>query len=82
LKLKLEDCYNAADHNGKEYLIYGDDSQIIPYDKIYETCYKNITKKEIHEIARKYFKPELMSICIVGETLPSQSMVEKICNHI
>ena len=82
LKLKLEDCYNAADHNGKEYLIYGDDSQIIPYDKIYETCYKNITKKEIHEIARKYFKPELMSVCIVGETLPSQAMVEKICNHI
>jgi hypothetical protein len=82
MKLNLEDCYNAADHNGKEYLIYGDSASIIPYDKIYETCYKNITKKDIHEVACKYFKPECMSICIVGETLPSQSMVEKICNHI
>jgi predicted Zn-dependent peptidase len=82
MNLKLEDCYNAAEHNGKDYLIYGHSKQIIPYDKIYETCYKNITKKDIHEVACKYFKPECMSICIVGETLPSQSMVEKICNHI
>jgi predicted Zn-dependent peptidase len=82
MKLKLEDNDVLAEHNGKEFLLYGDKKKIISFSDIYETHYKDITKQNINEVIRKYFKPENMSVCIIGEQIPSQSTIEKECSKI
>ena len=82
MKLQLEDNDVLAEHIGKEFLLYGDTKKIISYSDIYETYFKNITKENINTVIRKYFKPENMSVCIVGEQIPSQSTIEKECSKI
>ena len=82
MKLKLEDNDVLAEHNGKEFLLYGDKRKIISYSDIYDTYYKDITKAHVNKVIRKYFKPENMSVCIVGEQIPSQSTIEKECSKI
>lgn len=82
MKLKLEDNDLLAQHNGKEFLLYGDKKKIISYADIYEKHYKDITKENVNTVIRKYFKPENMSVCIIGEQIPSQSTIEKECSKI
>ena len=82
MKLNLEDNDVLAEHIGKEFLLYGDKRKIISYSDIYETYFKNITKENINTVIRKYFKPENMSVCIVGEQIPSQRVIENECSKI
>ena len=82
MKLNLEDNDVLAEHIGKEFLLYGDKRKIISYSDIYETYFKDITKANVNEVIRKYFKPENMSVCIVGQQIPSQSTIEKECSKI
>ena len=82
MKLKLEDNDVLAEHIGKEFLLYGDKKKIISYSDIYDKYYKDITKENIDTVIRKYFKPENMSVCIVGEQIPSQSTIENECSKI
>lgn len=82
MKLKLEDNDVLAEHIGKEFLLYGDKRKIISYSDIYDTYYKDITKEIVNAVIRKYFKPENMSVCIVGEQIPSQSTIENECSKI
>lgn len=82
MKLNLEDNDVLAEHNGKEFLLYGDKRKIISYSDIYEKHYKDITKEQVNTVIRKYFKPENMSVCIVGEQMPTQSTIEKECSKI
>lgn len=82
MKLQLEDNDVLAEHIGKEFLLYGDTKKIISYSDIYETHFKNITKEHVNTVIRKYFKPENMSVCIVGEQIPSQRVIENECSKI
>ena len=82
MKLNLEDNDVLAEHIGKEFLLYGVKRKIISYSDIYETYFKNITKENINTVIRKYFKPENMSVCIVGEQIPSQRVIENECSKI
>jgi hypothetical protein len=82
MKLKLEDNDVLAEHIGKEFLLYGNTKKIISYSDIYETHFKNITKEHVNTVIRKYFKPENMSVCIVGEQIPSQRVIENECSKI
>lgn len=82
MKLKLEDNDVLAEHNGKEFLLYGDKRKIISYSDIYEKYYKCITQEHVNTVIRKYFKPENMSVCIVGEQIPAQTAIEKECSKI
>jgi predicted Zn-dependent peptidase len=82
MKLKLEDNDVLAEHIGKEFLLYGDKRKIISYSDIYDTYYKDITKENVNAVIRKYFKPENMSVCIVGEQMPSQRAIENECSKI
>jgi predicted Zn-dependent peptidase len=82
MKLNLEDNDVLAEHNGKEFLLYGDKRKIISYSDIYEKHYKDITKEQVNTVIRKFFKPENMSVCIVGEQIPSQNTIEKECSKI
>ena len=82
MKIELEDNDVFAAHNGKDFLIYGDKKKIISYADMYDKYYKNITKEQINMVIRKYVKPENMSVCIVGEQIPSQSVIEKECSKL
>jgi 5,10-methylene-tetrahydrofolate dehydrogenase/methenyl tetrahydrofolate cyclohydrolase len=59
-----------------------DIKKIIPYSKAYDTFYKNITKKEVDAIIKKYFKKSNMNVCLVGEKLPALNDVKTICEKV
>lgn len=78
-----EDGGFLAEFNGEEYLYRkNDDSKIVPYNKIYDTFLDKITKKQIDDVIHKYFCKEGMNVCIVSETLPKRSSVEKECEKL
>jgi predicted Zn-dependent peptidase len=81
--LDIEDNDVPCEHNGTSVLLYTNPLQpIVPYSKIYETYYANITKEEVNRVIKKYFMREFMNVCLVGEHLPSQSSVEKIAERL
>ena len=82
MNIKREDNYNLADHNGKEMLIYGNSHKIISYADIFDTFYKDLNKKHINNVITKYFKPENMSFCIVGEKIPSLNTIKYECEKL
>ena len=81
INIDLEDSDEAACHNGEQALLYPD-KKIIPSSKIYETFYKNITKKEVDTIIQKYFKKSNMNVCLIGEKLPALNDVKTICEKV
>ena len=82
MSIKKEDNYNLADHNGKEMLVYGDSHKIISYSDIFETFYKDLKKTHINNVIKKYFKQENMSVCIVGENIPSLTIIKNECEKL
>ena len=81
MELDLEDNENLALHNGEKLLVYPTE-KMIPYSKIYDTFYKNITKKDIENVIRKYLNKKNMSVCIVSENLPSLDKIKEQCEKI
>lgn len=82
MSIKKEDNYNLADHNGKEMLVYGDSHKFISYSDIFETFYKDLKKTHINNVIKKYFKQENMSVCIVGENIPSLTIIKNECEKL
>ena len=82
MNIKREDSYNLAEHNGKEILIYGDNHKIVSYVDIFETFYKPLNKTHINNVIKKYFKPENMSVCLVGENIPSLNIIKNECEKL
>jgi predicted Zn-dependent peptidase len=82
IKLALESLDNQAEHNGKEWLLYRNADEIVPIKHYYKTFYKDITRKEIHNVIKKYIKKESMMVCMVGPNLPSQNLVDAECKRI
>lgn len=81
MEIDLEDNEKLALHNGEKLLVYPNE-KIIPYSKIYDTFYKNITKKDIETVIRKYLNKKNMSVCIISEKLPSLDKVKEQCEKI
>jgi hypothetical protein len=81
MDLDLEDNENLALHNGEKLLVYPNE-KLVPYSKIYDTFYKNITKKDIETVIRKYLNKKSMSVCIVSENLPSLDKIKEQCEKI
>ena len=81
MELDLEDNANLALYNGEKLLVYPSE-KIVPYSKIYDTFYKNITKKDIETVIKKYFKKTNMNVCIVSENLPSLDKIKEQCEKI
>jgi predicted Zn-dependent peptidase len=75
LVLNMERTETKCVHNGIEYILY-DNATVVPYKDLYKRHYEHITKKDIHEIIRKYFRPENMFVCLVGENVPKMSVVQ------
>jgi predicted Zn-dependent peptidase len=82
LTMKLENIDNIVSYNGEQVLLYPNTTQIIPFEDIYDTYYKNITKKTVDQIIKTYIVRERMNICLLGQHLPSESVVKNICDKI
>jgi len=72
----LENINNQCEYNGNEVLI--ESSHIIPYSKLYDVCFKDITQKQVLSVIRQYFRRTNMSVCLLSETLPSLERVQKV----
>ena len=78
--LDLENPLSRVQYNGEEVL-FGNEN-IIPYDEIYERFYKNITRDDVNDMIKKYFRHDNMCVCLVSEKLPSQAQVKKEFSRI
>jgi predicted Zn-dependent peptidase len=72
----MQKAKNISFFNGTEYFIYGS-PQMVPYHEIYDTFYKTITKDDILRVIHTYFIKDRLSICILGEDVPSLLSVKK-----
>ena len=77
----MDDGYIACSHNGTSALVYPSEP-LCPYSKIYDTYYKDITKAELDEVARKYLRKDNMTLCMIGEHIPKLGVVKSVCNII
>jgi predicted Zn-dependent peptidase len=82
LKLELESLENQARHNGREWLIYGNADEIVPIKNYYDVYFKSITRKQVHDVIKKYIKKESMVVCMVGPDLPSEKTVDRECRKL
>jgi predicted Zn-dependent peptidase len=80
MKLDLQDIETSAFHNGLSYLM--DNENITGYNNIYDKYYANITKSQVHEIIKKYLIKENMSVCLLGEHVPSLEKVKDECEKL
>lgn len=64
-------------HNGAHFLEHPDES-FYEYAKLYETHYKNITRKDVDDVARKYFRKDNLSVCLIGGKTPKLNKVQAV----
>ena len=82
--MTLENIENKTFHNGFEFLMNGklsDVSDIISLKDIYKKYFDKITSRMVHNIIKKYFNKERMTISILGENVPQQKLVEKVLHR-
>jgi predicted Zn-dependent peptidase len=79
--LDLEDSENMTYSNGVEYLMKIPPKEIVQTKDQYHRHYEHITKKHVDSIIQKYLNPSAMVVCMVGEHVPSQESVKKICER-
>ena len=82
LLLEIQNNSNIALHNGEHFIYDNNKTNIVPFKDLYSKIYKHLTLSQINRVIKKYFKPENMCICIVGNKNPSLSSVKEICNKI
>lgn len=78
--LSMENSNTPCEYNGLKMLLYcNDEKSIVSYSDIYKTYYKSITRSQINAVIKKYIQLSQMSICILGESIPSLRTVKKVC---
>ena len=80
--IEEEDNDNACFHNGSKMLLYDDGTPIVSYHDRYDKYYKSITQQDIHDVIKKYFIKQNMTVCILGNHSPSLKVVKEICDKI
>lgn len=82
--LGMEDNDNMADYNGQKIMFAEENSakNITLYEDVFKTYIEPVTRTQIHDIAKKYFKPENMVVGVLGETIPSKTQMESICSKL
>jgi predicted Zn-dependent peptidase len=58
------------------------DIEIVPFSKLYDTYYKDITLKQVNTVIRKYFLHNNMNVCVLGEIKASNHVIQKICEKV
>jgi predicted Zn-dependent peptidase len=79
--INMDDQDTNAIYNGEQVLFYNN-KNIIPYEKIYETYYHHITLEHVQQVIRRYFKKENMSVCLLGDICCSPSAIHRECEKI
>ena len=75
--MSLEDADTQVSHNGTGWLLHNTE-QIVPYKDTFDTYYNPITRERINQLIAKYFKPENMSVAMVGGDLPDVNLVKRM----
>lgn len=81
MNLSLENNDKRVRHNGYQFMVHPEE-EIIPVSKIFDKYYKKITKNDIDQVIQTYLKASGMSICLLGDHLPQEELIHKICNRI
>jgi predicted Zn-dependent peptidase len=68
-------------YNGENLILY-ENEKIVPYSEIFEEKYKNITKKQIDDVIRKYFKKQNMTFCFIGEKINDMEIIKQECEKL
>ena len=75
--LKLSNIDLHADHNGREFLIYGEN--VVSISDMYNVFYKDIKKEDIERIIKTYLKKQNMNVCLYGNSIPSLNIIKHEC---
>jgi predicted Zn-dependent peptidase len=74
---------NVSIYNCEKALLFPDDpSSTVPYDKLYDTYYKDINLHDVNTIIRKYFTHNNMNVCVLGEIKASPQAIQTACEKI
>jgi predicted Zn-dependent peptidase len=79
--ISMEQSQNKCIHNGMEYIVF-DIDEPTQYESLYDKYYASVSKKQINELIRKYFVPENMLVCLVGEHLPALNSIKRTCQYL
>jgi predicted Zn-dependent peptidase len=82
MTISEESNSNACFHNGSKLILYDDGTPITSYHDRYIRFYKDITQKNINDVIKKYFIKSNMTLCILGEHIPTLKSVKSICDKI
>jgi predicted Zn-dependent peptidase len=63
MKMKSEDCEIISKHNGKSEL-FG--LPQMKYEDVYKKCIEHLTKKDVNECIKKYFRKDNMVISVIS----------------
>jgi len=77
--LDLEDSRNVAFSNGVRLLMKLPPKKIVSTQDLYHTYYESITKDDVNRVIKTYLNPATMVVCMLGEKVPSQESVQKVC---
>ena len=81
LKIASEDIDNLTAHNGENYLIHPNEG-IVSFKHLYDKHYKDITTNEINAVIKKYIRPSLMSVSIVGPKITSENNIRDLLGKL
>jgi predicted Zn-dependent peptidase len=76
----LENINNQCEYNGNEVLM--ESSRMIPYSKLYDVYFKNVTRAQVLSAIRQYFRRTNMSVCLLSEKLPSLERVQNVFHDL
>jgi predicted Zn-dependent peptidase len=77
INTSLDNGNGKCENNGLSAILYPAEP-ICSRSNRFDMYYKAITKDDINEVARKYFTPNNMTVCIAGGKLPSLAQVTRI----
>jgi predicted Zn-dependent peptidase len=77
--LDVENTANNAYSNGVQLLMKIPPKKIVSTQDLYHTYYESITKEHVNRVINQYLNPATMIVCMLGEKVPSQESVQKVC---
>jgi len=77
LIMEMEDIETSTIYNGSEFLF---ETEIVPFSKIFDTYYKNITIDQINGVIQLYFRPSNMIVGLVSSKIAAAD-IKKECER-
>jgi hypothetical protein len=70
-----------SEYNGIEAIMFPNET-IVPYSKLFDRFYKEITVDDINRCMRKYFRREFMCVCITCDKPVELARVKTISERL